>query len=125
MDPFKDEVETVRKAATILRERAESSTPGEWLPFGTSIGVTVDGCTCAGPIPGYPQHESHCGTDGPTVDASEEDIAYIGTVQPTIGLALADLLASLAYDREEYGVDGSTWDHDVMPLARLIVRSDS
>ena len=90
----------LRRAATTLRERANAATPGKWIGFGQAIGVTVKGCTCAGPVPGYPQHESYCGTDGPIVDATEPDIAYIATVQPDLGLALADWLESEVREAE-------------------------
>ena len=106
----------LRRAATVLRERAEDATPGEWISFGRSIGVTVKGCTCAGPIPGYPQHESWCGTDGPIVDGTEPDIAYIATMHPGVGLVLAKWLDDLAagWPWDEDG-EGCVWD-DGTPL---------
>lgn len=104
------------KAAETLRKRAEAATDGPWIPFGTSIGVTVKGCTCAGTAPGYPQHESYCGTDGPIVDASEPDIAYIATMHPGVGLALADWLDDAATWAEETG----NVDRHALTVARLI-----
>lgn len=110
----------LRRAAATLRERAHAATPGKWIGFGQAIGVTVKGCTCAGPIPGYPQHESYCGTDGPIVDATEPDIAYIATVQPEVGLEIADLLDMLADDHDAADLDGRTFDLGAMSVARLI-----
>jgi hypothetical protein len=105
----------LRDAAKVLRERAENATPSPWINFGHGIGVEVKGCTCAGPIPGYPQHESWCGTDGPIVDGTEPDISYIATVHPSVGLALADVLDEAA----QWGhFDG---DDKVHALARAVL----
>ena len=90
----------LRDAAKVLRERAENATPIPWINFGHGIGVEVKGCTCAGPIPGYPQHESWCGTDGPIVDGTEPDISYVSTVHPGVGIALADWLDEAGADAE-------------------------
>ena len=117
----------LRRAAETLRGRAEAATPGEWIPFGQAIGVTVRGCTCAGTAPGYPQHESYCGTDGPIVDGSEQDIAYIATMHPGVGLALADWLDAEAehvasHDCEAHCAypDGGPRCLAALALARLV-----
>jgi hypothetical protein len=117
----------LRRAAESLRERAIAATPGEWIAFGQAIGVTVRGCTCAGTAPGYPQHESYCGTDGPIIDGSEPDITYVATVQPTVGLALADWLDSQAdhiasHDCEAHCAypDGCPQTRHASQVARLI-----
>ena len=52
----------------------------------------------------------------------EENADYIATMHPGVGEALALLLDHLATDRENADVDGRTWDHGCMPLARLILR---
>jgi len=106
----------LRQAAETLRARALLATPGDWIPFGTSIGATVKGCTCAGPTYGYPQHEQYCGIDGPIVGATEPDVAYIATVHPGVGLALVDWLDDAATWAEETG----NVDRHALTLARLI-----
>ena len=83
--------ETLRRAAGLMRERAEAATPGRWHPFGTSIGSEVDGCTCHGGIAPY-GHEQYCGVEGPVVTGGEADMRHIASWHPAVALAVADWL---------------------------------
>lgn len=114
-------VALLRKAATILRERAGAATPGGWVSFGNNMAATVDRCTCSPIHDPYEMHENFCGLEGPIIQACDADISYIATMHPGVGLALADVLEHLAIDRENGDVDGHTWDHGLLPLVRLIV----
>ena len=107
----------LRKAATILRERAEAATPGEWrdIPMG-SEGSTI----LADPPVGRPsittsRRVGRC--------PSFADAEYIATMHPDVGLALADLLAQEAGDAAEREQEGHTMGPNWpgVRLARLIV----
>lgn len=105
-------VDELRKAAETLRERANAASSGGWIGFGTSIGVDVNECTCSGSVYG---HEQYCGLEGPAVQACEEDIAYIVTVQPVVGLALADWL-------DDEAKAAGYHENRVIPFAAKIAR---
>ena len=123
--------ELLRKAATILRERAEAATPGPW------------GCTSER-RPRYIKTASPIVVDeadwGPdvgdqfqVVTASDSrawryaDVAYIATMHPGVGLALADwldLAARHAQLREDDGAPPHAAHTRALTLARLIVGED-
>lgn len=101
--------ELLRKAATILRERAEAATVAPWEAF-------ADGLVWADRL-GDP-------VSGSTLT---EDSDYIATMHPGVGLALADWLDVEAYHIESHDCaarcepDGCERGEKAHTLARLIV----
>lgn len=80
---------------------ADAATPGEWIAFGTSIGSTVDRCTCGGGSP-FHAHEYGCGIDGPIIQGSEPDIAHATAWDPPTALLVADWLDQHAESHDTY-----------------------
>jgi len=117
--------EIILRAAALMRERAESATPGRWVPFGTSIGAEVDGCTCHGGIEPY-GHEQYCGVEGPAVHACEQDAEHIAPLAtPGTALALAgwlDYMADQAAKLDEFGVTQGKRSR-VQHLAEAVARA--
>jgi hypothetical protein len=72
----------LRQAATVLRERADAATPGPWtaLPGAGNVWRFPD--------EGSPSLIARGGHEGP----SPADAAYIATMHPGVGHALADWL---------------------------------
>ena len=93
--------EKLREAAKALRERAEAATGDEWEHFPDGLVWRTDD------VPGDPT----CAA------AQVEDAAYIATMHPGVGLALADWLDDVAagWVWDEDG-EGGVWD-DGMPMA--------
>ena len=87
--------ELLRRAATILRERAEAATPGPWEAnmhspdMGGRHGWDLRGPRNLGPL-------------GAVVSARmlSGNAHYIATMHPGVGLAIADLLDCVAEDAE-------------------------
>ena len=105
----------LRTAADKLRELAEGATPGPW------------GWKPANPNKLGPLHDASltgpsCGlTSG--ADIWIRDAVYIAAMNPLVGLALADLLDSLADDAEQSIDDRAAYGappRDETVLARLI-----
>jgi hypothetical protein len=99
--------DTLRRAAEVLRERAEAATPGPWEPYVLgSEGYDVRGPQTS--IPGRRIARStrvaRCGYEEWEVDKA--NAAYIATVDPTVGLALADWLDSEAIN---YAANKKIW----------------
>ena len=93
----------LREAARVLRERAEAATPGPWEAtdnFGHDAGRAYV-------IPSDPEIPTYVSAGGsPDEDC---DAAYIATVHPGVGLALADWLDIYADLQDEHvgvGIDG-------------------
>jgi hypothetical protein len=128
----------LREAATTLRERAEAATPGPWShypdTFRTDIPVHRLGSNAA-------QDAGGVGDVGLTPAEHPHgfaDAAYIATVHPGVGLALADWLDDVAAELEQVrchlvAAFGDDKADDYMPdvpaktltLARLIVGRQS
>lgn len=103
--------EMLRCAAALMRERAKGATPGRWVPFGTSIGAEVQGCTCHGGIEPY-GHEQYCGVEGPVVHAQEPDVEHIAPLAtPAVALAVADLLEDAAENLDMQAPSGACRKH--------------
>lgn len=98
-------VAELRKAAETLRERATTA-DADYDPENEERWFTATG--------------NEIGVWGKFARAYENEAPYIATMHPGVGLALADLLETLAYDHEQADVDGRTWDRNCVPLARLI-----
>jgi hypothetical protein len=97
--------DTLRRAAEVLRERAEAATPGPWEPYVLgSEGYDVRGPRTERLRPtrvarlGYQQW----GTD-------KANAAYIATVDPTFGLTVAEALDTAGEALEDgYRMDDMT-----------------
>ena len=118
--------DTLRRAAEVLRERAGVATPGPWEPYVLgSEGYDVRGPQTS--IPGRRIARStrvaRCGYEEWEVDKA--NAAYIATVDPTVGLALADWLErftiSTAEDPETAALFSGEVE-DALAVARAILR---
>ena len=119
--------ETLRKAAALMRERAEAATPGPWVYAYESVTVEVDGCTC-GTQGGPWGHESGCGLELPHVEASAPDAEHIASWHPAVALAVADWLDAEADVDEvarEMGGRGHTEESQCVAVARAYLGSDA
>ena len=85
----------LREAARVLRERAEAATPGPWLHIPASV---CGPGTLGGGMTGDPEEHVYMGNQHPP-----EDAAYIATMHPGVGLALADWLDTAANNAERNG----------------------
>lgn len=110
----------LRTAASKLRELAEGATPGPWdwepaIP--SQLGA---------------QHDAGLTSPSCRLTAGHDiwirDAVYIAAMHPLVGLALADLLDSLADDAEQSIDDRAAYGappRDELVLARLINRRAS
>lgn len=105
--------ETLREAARVLRERAGAATRGPW--FTDEAGT--NGVFTEARVSGTSEDVAYAAAGWGRVGTDH----YIATMHPGVGLALADLLEHLATDHENADVDGRTWDHGAVPLARAIL----
>lgn len=81
-------VDELRSAAVLLRQRAEAATKGPWrreFPAGPSTQIASDAGTVV--VPGVAARWRW---------PRAEDADYISTMDPLVGLALADLLDEVA-----------------------------
>jgi hypothetical protein len=100
----------LRKAAEILRERAKAATQGEWKADGAEVHALFRGL-------GYYLAVIEDDETRPV------DAAYIATMHPAVGLALADWLddeAGRCDLAREHAEDARTYDA-AERIARLIV----
>ena len=89
----------LRQAAKVLRERAEKATPGPW-----GVANEIDGVRAGQPTvvvatrPGdrYARRVVSVGQTRPHLRPSAPNVAYIATMHPGVGLALAKWLDDLA-----------------------------
>ena len=97
----------IRRAAETLRQRAQAATPGPWVPskaYRLNV-VAPDKIVGRGSHPGTV-------TDAPGESFNSANAAYIATLDPGVGEALADLL-----DNEASVIDGAEQYPDLhMPL---------
>jgi hypothetical protein len=112
--------DTLRRAAEVLRERAEAATPGPWEPYVLgSEGYDVRGPQTS--IPGRRIARStrvaRCGYEEWEVDKA--NAASIATVDPTVGLEMADWLEQES--RVTCHSDNPTRAH-ALAVARAILR---
>lgn len=115
----------LRDAAKTLRERAEAATPGPWRAMEHDNYPGDEGVALLGSAPtvtgshmiGY----FHVGEQA----QMEADGALAATMHPGVALALAQVLESLAFDREVNDeIDGRTWS-ELLAVADLILGSQS
>lgn len=90
----------LRQAAKVLRERAESATPGPWEAYRRNHPLY-------GPIFGLHNIDPVADLiDGDVVesqDVAAGDVDYIATMHPGVGLALADWLDTVGADEWAHG----------------------
>lgn len=79
-------IDTLRRAATRLREMAEAATPGPWTAMGDLFW----------PNGGVAEGDPVCGTN------HNPDATLIATMDPGVGLALADWLDSAVWWLEHH-----------------------
>ncbi len=119
-------LDDLRSAAKVLRERAEAATPGPWEHTEHGPGGSFAGC---GQVITWGEGVEAGDIAGPSGDlfprggySPREDMAYIATVHPGVGLALAQLLDEHADSVEEDGGQVVTSSVDqAVKLARLIL----
>ena len=97
--------ETLRAAATRLRELAEAATPGPWQTFEQhGRDYTDEGWSQIGGVKNPRGHDVALTYDiGFDNDYHEADAAYIAAMSPTVALALADWLDETAVIAGENG----------------------
>ncbi len=91
----------LRQAANLLRDRAEAARKGRWFADGTEVAAAwmYDDRSVASTAGG-----------SPVPDGQKANAAYIATVDPVVGLALADSLAATADMAES---NDGTWRFDL------------
>jgi hypothetical protein len=111
----------LRRAAATLRERAGAATPGPWQHSDANEGTMHH--------PGWMVtndafHNPPADEDAPWLAVElhtgvEADAAYIATVDPAVGLALADWLDGIS-NAERHEVNGADLHH-ALAVARAIL----
>ena len=92
----------LREAAKVLRERAEAATPGPWQAVAGAWGLPSDGPDHMRVLQ-PPHHNASDALARLEYDRQGgDDAAYIATVHPLVGLALADWLDAEA-DEQRWG----------------------
>jgi hypothetical protein len=101
--------ERLREAAKVLRERAEAATPGRWgVGNGDTVATEVEQVSRSG----FRFEHTIARLDDLDYDDDyaeprsndarpEDDALWIATMQPSVGLALADWLDAVAQRAEE------------------------
>ena len=111
--------ETLRRAATVLRERAEKATPGPWRMVGEFLNDTERAYV-------VPERDDHyvCAGGSPDLD---DDSPYIATMHPGVGLALAEWLLIESHHVASHQCeahcppDGCDEVHAALTVARAIL----
>jgi hypothetical protein len=103
-------VEEIRRAAALMRERAQAAMPGPWWSFTKYIAAPVGKCTCAGPFPDGTPHEPHCGLE-PFAEADPPSAEHIASWHPAVALAVADWLDAAAELQDH-------WEQITVDIAR-------
>lgn len=106
--------ELLREAAGVLRERAEMATPGTWVhnPI-NGVHTMIGSCIAT--------------THRHVEDARRADAAYIATMRPSVGLAIAEWLLIEAHHVASHECeaqcppDGCDEVHAATAVARLIL----
>lgn len=117
--------ERLREAAKVLRERAQAATPGPW-----GVIDEVDGIRAGQPVvvsatksgDRYARRVVSVGQTRPHVQPAIPNVAYIATMHPGVGLALADWLDRVATHTGRY--TGVMVD-DALRVADLILGGTS
>jgi len=97
--------ETIRRAAKLMRERAQAATPGPWRAAkGDFAGVTYPCILTAAGDPADP--ETWLMATGTAGSRQEPDATHAASMHPGVGLALAEWLDAAAQMWDE----GLLWD---------------
>jgi hypothetical protein len=116
-------LDDLREAARLLRDRAQAATPGPWEHTEHGQGGSFMGC---GQVITWGDGVEGGNIAAPSGDlyprggySPSEDMAYIATVHPGVGLALARLLDEHADSVEQDG--GQVITSDVDEAVKLIL----
>lgn len=112
--------ETIRRAAKLMRERAEKAHPGPW-DFETEVGgFGPVGCVMVPFSPHYPGARSGLTSYTPLGTQNASTAEYIASMQPSVAMALAEVFDKFAWmgelDPELFGRVGCD---EVIALARV------
>jgi hypothetical protein len=99
--------DTLRRAAEVLRERAEAAAPGPWDAEESAVW--------------WQEADGQAALVASARRFPDDDAAYIATVDPTLGLALAAWLDDTA-DYLDHEHITPRDDHPVLAVARAILR---
>jgi hypothetical protein len=108
--------ETIRRAAALMRERAEAATPGPWLGV---MGMFKDGgwpCVIAAQGDREDAQTWLMGA-GNNDSAREANATHAGSWHPLVALAVADVLDNEAHAAELLGEDADAIN---LPDARIL-----
>jgi hypothetical protein len=86
----------LRRAAALMRERAEPFKDERWIAAGEWLAVETNGCNCAGGSVGSYAHEPSCGQEPLAHIGNREATQYIASWHPAVALAVADWLDLVA-----------------------------
>lgn len=121
-------VDILRRAAALMRERADAATPGCWLQAFEQDGeVLADGSGYAGDY--YPSSDVHIYEyDGHVVGEVNterpDDAAHIASWHPAVALAVADWLELQARRLDGVGLGMIVADHPALAVARAYLGED-
>jgi hypothetical protein len=110
-------VETLRRAAALMRERAEVTTPGPWITHEMDsifVGNQADGRTSG--LWAIVHSSSDCLADmkPAAADRVRADAEHIASWDPVVALAVADWLDWVATALDD---DGHPYPNEVLALA--------
>ena len=92
MTDTKNPADTLRRAAKLMRERAEAASPGPWH----QLCMGSEGCSVIND--GHLRERKHVSFSGRKEWKSDHaDATYIASWHPLVALAVADLLDKLAW----------------------------
>lgn len=131
LDHLTPPADRLRAAANLLRQRATAATPpadpypGGWSGFGSAEPLSNWSAIYGGPaVEGY-RNTTVMSTDEHCNDCqapSPEDVQYIATVHPGVGLALADLLDGIAMTMPPLGsMPLIPWQREALAVADAIL----
>lgn len=110
--PDSDPASTLRRAASVLRERGQAATPGPWEMWPLR---GVDGCAV----------RALSGDRHVLEDGTDADQAWLCAVHPSLAAPLADWLDSMAWHVEVYEArDGERYAAHALAVARVVLGED-
>lgn len=99
--------DTIRQAAALMRQRAAQATPGPWYPDG-DLGVYAYGAPDQDGCPDVFRDHG----------ASLADIEHMASWGPTVAVAVADWLDSIAERADAAGITGDRDEPHALAVAR-------
>lgn len=118
MNGMSETSEVLRRAAGLMRERAEAATPGPWEILWNAVAY-ID--TVADP--GDPTGQTPMQSPEKVADAGERDRVHIASWHPAVALAVADWLDLVARLLDE-GFDANAETHAALTVARAYLGAD-